>query len=376
MKTVSGNLLAHLQSECQTRAIIWALKLNYRRINVNSISNAANGVVTTNEAHVLSVGQYIAIDNATGMTQINDVATTGWNFHEVIAVNSPTSVTIATNTSGYGSYSGSGILHEAYGFTSHVVDLKRDGLLFRAETAFTPTASSTSDKLQVPTIEMDGVLLPLLSVDGISEDDIIGGRLDFAEVRTQTVNYESLADGGLWLNRGFIGRVTVKNDQYVAELRGLSQIASQQILELYSAGCRYDLGSTRCTVDITTGPFFVTSTISTIVEDRIQFTSGLGQAAGYFDYGKITFTTGDNSGLVMEVKTHTGGGNIELWQPLPFAFQTGDAFEAVAGCDKQLATCRDKFANLINHGGFPHLPGEDVLAQILIPKDPNVSTSS
>ncbi|NNE45688.1 MAG: DUF2163 domain-containing protein, partial [Rhodothermales bacterium] len=198
--------------------------------------------------------------------------------------------------------------------------------------------------------------------------------LDFAEVRTQIVNYESLADGGLWLNRGYIGKVTVKNDQYVAELRGLSQIASQQILELYSPGCRYDLGSRRCTVDITTGPFFVTSSISTIVEDRIEFTSGLGQAAGYFDYGKITFTSGDNSGLAMEVKAHTGGGNIELWQPLPFAFQIGDTFEAVAGCDKTLATCRDKFSNLLNHGGFPHLPGEDELAKVLVPKRPDVTT--
>ena len=31
------------------------------------------------------------------------------------------------------------------------------------------------------------------------------------------------------------------------------------------------------------------------------------------------------------------------------------------GCDRQLATCRDRFANMINFRGFPHVPGADFL---------------
>jgi len=30
-----------------------------------------------------------------------------------------------------------------------------------------------------------------------------------------------------------------------------------------------------------------------------------------------------------------------------------------AGCDKGAATCREKFDNILNFGGFPHMPGED-----------------
>jgi len=33
-----------------------------------------------------------------------------------------------------------------------------------------------------------------------------------------------------------------------------------------------------------------------------------------------------------------------------------------AGCDKQAATCRNKFGNFLNFRGFPHIPGEDWLS--------------
>ena len=29
------------------------------------------------------------------------------------------------------------------------------------------------------------------------------------------------------------------------------------------------------------------------------------------------------------------------------------------GCDRALATCRDRFANVVNFRGFPHIPGND-----------------
>ena len=32
-----------------------------------------------------------------------------------------------------------------------------------------------------------------------------------------------------------------------------------------------------------------------------------------------------------------------------------------SGCDKRFATCRDRFANIINFRGFPHMVGNDVL---------------
>jgi uncharacterized phage protein (TIGR02218 family) len=73
------------------------------------------------------------------------------------------------------------------------------------------------------------------------------------------------------------------------------------------------------------------------------------------------------------VKRHTLAGTeatLELWQPMAFAIAPSDAFTVTAGCDKQLATCRDKFANAVNFRGFPHMPGPDYVLAVAKPGEP------
>lgn len=50
---------------------------------------------------------------------------------------------------------------------------------------------------------------------------------------------------------------------------------------------------------------------------------------------------------------------IELWHPIRAEIAPGDALRLVAGCDKRMATCREKFNNLISFQGFPDIPGDD-----------------
>ena len=57
---------------------------------------------------------------------------------------------------------------------------------------------------------------------------------------------------------------------------------------------------------------------------------------------------------------------IELWQAMSDAVNVGDAFAITAGCDKQFATCKAKFANAANFRGFPYMPGND--AVVALPK--------
>jgi uncharacterized phage protein (TIGR02218 family) len=44
---------------------------------------------------------------------------------------------------------------------------------------------------------------------------------------------------------------------------------------------------------------------------------------------------------------------------MPRPIQAGDTFSITAGCDKRFETCRDRFSNVVNFGGFPHMPGND-----------------
>lgn len=92
----------------------------------------------------------------------------------------------------------------------------------------------------------------------------------------------------------------------------------------------------------------------------------LGAESGWFDYGVITFTSGLNAGLSMEVKSYTVG-QIVLWLPMPFVIAVGDAYTMVAGCDKTIDTCNTKFGNVVNFRGEPYLPGVDRLVQVTKP---------
>lgn len=81
----------------------------------------------------------------------------------------------------------------------------------------------------------------------------------------------------------------------------------------------------------------------------------------YFQYGVLTWLTGENAGLKIEVHAHKKlpSPNFELFEATPFVIQPGDTFEVVQGCAKTRTVCRAKFNNHHNHRGFPDMPTED-----------------
>lgn len=89
----------------------------------------------------------------------------------------------------------------------------------------------------------------------------------------------------------------------------------------------------------------------------------LGETSGYFDQGKITFDSGANTDISMDIKSSVPG-QITLFLPMPYTVEVGDTYTIVAGCDKSLESCKDKFDNVVNFGGFPHLPGIDSIIQV------------
>lgn len=81
--------------------------------------------------------------------------------------------------------------------------------------------------------------------------------------------------------------------------------------------------------------------------------------------GVYYFNTADDGKTVtityaVQEFVSTAPGQFDLQLQMPHPIQVGDTFEAVAGCDKLLSTCK-KFNNVINFRGFPHLPGRDAL---------------
>ena len=101
------------------------------------------------------------------------------------------------------------------------------------------------------------------------------------------------------------------------------------------------------------------------VTDNGIFTSTTGTSVfleDHFTHGRVTWLTGNNVGLRQEITDHTVAGVFTLFEDMFFDVQVGDTFTAFAGCDKHHITgCVDKFDNAWNYGGFPYIPGNDLL---------------
>lgn len=241
---------------------------------------------------------------------------------------------------------------EVLGFTDHDQNMVVDGVTYLAKTGFTPTAVESRANLAVDNLDIEGVI----DAEIIREEDIHAGKYDYAEITIFMVNYENVTQGKLALRRGWMGEVALNRGQFVAELRGLSQQLSQVIGELYSPLCRAQLGDARCKISL--AAYTVTGTVTAATSRLICEDSGRTEEAGYFNSGKITFNSGANEGISMEVKSFFEG-QLILSLPMPYAIQVGDGYTLVAGCDKTLETCKATFENVVNFRGEPHVPGTD-----------------
>jgi uncharacterized phage protein (TIGR02218 family) len=238
------------------------------------------------------------------------------------------------------------------GFTDHTSDLTITSQLYKAATGFSPTSVETKDKFSVDNLDVAGIL----DAAAITEADIMAGKYDFAEIEIFMVNVTDLTQGTVTHRRGWLGEVSLKNGQFVAEVRGLAQKLQQNIVELYSPTCRAVFGDGRCKANLAS--YTVGGTVNTITSRQVFISTAMTQAAGYFSSGEIVWLTGANAGRRMEIKEFANT-QFTLVLPMPNNVAVGDTFNAIAGCDKTIATCIAKFNNAVNFRGEPYVPGMD-----------------
>lgn len=243
------------------------------------------------------------------------------------------------------------------GFTDHNADISFGGVTYEASSGFAPTTIRHRADLSVDNMDVDGIL----DSSAITEEDIAAGLYDYAAVEIRAINYEDTGDGAVLLLSGTLGRVTTKRGHFLAEIRSLSQHLTQQIGRLYLPTCDADLGDARCGKDLT--GWIGAAAVTGIVSNTEFDTNGVITDNSYFAGGLLTWTSGANNGLSMEMKSYVEGGRLTLVLPMTYTVQTGDTFSVRPGCNKSLATCRDKFSNIANFRGFPHIPGIDKIYQ-------------
>jgi uncharacterized phage protein (TIGR02218 family) len=238
------------------------------------------------------------------------------------------------------------------GFAAFNRPLKFNGVIYFPD--YSPTAVQTSPNLAVDNLDVIGMLDSVV----ITQADIRAGLWDYATIELFRVNWVDLSQGQLDLRTGRLGEIKMGITAFIAELRGLMQAYQQTIGRLCMPACGNDVGDDRCGVNLV--PFTITGTISGVNDSHTLIDSGRTEADGWFEGGKITWTSGLNIGLEMEVKSNTGT-TIVLQLPMPFTVQVGDTYSMHAGCIKAFAVCGSKYSNQVRFGGFPHLPGVDAI---------------
>ncbi len=240
-----------------------------------------------------------------------------------------------------------------FGFTDFDKDLTVESILYQARSGYTRSAIHTIANLAVDNLDIESAI----DSETLSAADLRAGVWDGATIEIFLVNWSNLANGKIILKRGTIGEVELKDMVFRAELRGLSQALSQQIVELYTPDCRADLGDTRCKVNLSA--LTVTGAI-TAVTDRRSFTdTSRVESANFWNGGLLTWTGGANLGRKMEVKAFASGGIFTLFLPMPSDVAVGDTYSLRPGCDKKFSTCKDRYNNVKNFRGEPNVPGND-----------------
>lgn len=161
--------------------------------------------------------------------------------------------------------------------------------------------------------------------------------------------------GVVLMFQGRIAEVDADRSILTFTINDYRELLSQQLpRNLFSPNCQNTLGDASCTVNLNSfsanGTVGAGSTVNTIV-------ASLPNGDGYYDNGKIKFTSGILNNLTYGISQFAGGNQLAMVAPLPFLPSVGDTFTAFAGCDRTLGSggCA-KFSNTPNFRGFPYVP--------------------
>lgn len=242
---------------------------------------------------------------------------------------------------------------QVFGFTDHDEQIIFGDVVYAVSSVFDMSAVATRSELNVDSLEAKGIL----AETGITAADIEAGLWDGSQVTMMEVNYADLTMGANILRSGDAGEIRREGQMFTAEVRGLMQALQNTIGRVVTATCPYDLGDASCKVDLEA--LRVSGAVTAAASNRQFSDDYLGEAEDYFTFGIVTWTSGANVGLSMEVKKFTAGGLIELQLDMPYVVEAGDEYTAVPGCDKvgRLGKCKLVYDNYVNFGGFEDVPG-------------------
>lgn len=258
----------------------------------------------------------------------------------------------------------------ALGFTDHDEAITLDGVTCEAASGLDASAATANLGFAVGEEEVSGAL----QAAALNEADLAGGRYDGARLEVHLVNWSAPAER-MHLRTQTLGEVTRAGGAFRAELRGQAHQLDEPRGRIFGRGCDATVGDSRCGVDLDDPAYKRSGAVVGGDGRGVLLVDGMaGIDAGWFAGGRLVVTAGPLAGTSVVIEGHLKEGSrarLGLWRSLPAEIADGTAVTLTAGCDRRFQTCREKFDNVLNFRGFPHIPGNDFVMAVGRRSDPN-----
>lgn len=246
--------------------------------------------------------------------------------------------------------------------THHVRDLVMGGHTYLTTSGYDFTNYSATTDFSPSLIDLEGIS----GLAGIGYNEIASGVFDNARAYLFATTWTNPVEDEEPIVASFLGKTTLMDQGYKIEEMGLLDALNQSVGLTYTAACSRTFGDTGCGISLPS--LTVTGTLTAVTSASIMRDSVRGEAADYFAYGTLAFTSGANTGLKRrEIKRHEADGTIEVFEPFHYTPVIGDAYSLIPGCRKRQQDCRDKYSNILNFFGFSNVPTSSQYSQVGAP---------
>jgi uncharacterized phage protein (TIGR02218 family) len=239
------------------------------------------------------------------------------------------------------------------GLTTHDRAISVGGLIHSPAPGMRPSAIGQRMGLEAASMEIEGAL----SGSAMAEADLADGRWDGAAVRLSIVDWQN-PERGEAIAEGHLGRVVREGVRFEATMAARDPVLERPACPATSPECRAILGDRQCRVAL--APLRMRTSVTALSDDS-EWVLAAHPGEGTLMFGRLRWLDGPRQGID-EIIIAQEGDNLRCEREGDAAL-VGARVELTQGCDKRAATCAERFANIANFRGEPHLPGFDLLTR-------------